>query len=564
MYSAGRNARLDKGESEIFDNLNLVGINGRFCGILTERQLTLQDFQGFGIRISLSNISTLRNINLSKLPVGFLTMGVIGIWAGIQIFVPPFGWGVMAASMASIGAYLKFKTPVLVIETNAGDKYLVTTSQSELMRLCMMIDRVMHGSSISDAKAGLKVLENENLKNLEKESRNLLMAPEESTNLVTEARSESIIRPQNTVVSSQVMDTENSNYPTGGLFASLEQYEPKTYESESMDKRSAYEGVWGREEPSWYQEKEIKVQEDRMDDAFSNAMESFNLFDEGGVLDSNTGPTNYTPNPTTPNYGYNEANNNLDMGIFDDPNELRSMPMINTDRTPSSSQMIRSAQQKFGTNPNSFNSEEKWKLPSPTENAVRGECKPGLVRTAKARQAYNEELSENNKLKSSINSEQFGDEFPAVTKMANSMGNGRIRNNQESRKRNWLESILTLRTDRGNNEQRSYISEYGDDDRISQNDGARLRSSQILRLRADQDHQADIVSRLNPTSQNSSAASSAKDALDNVVNRVIRENSTPSELKENGKIRSKEGLRFNQLRPTGRKDDTLPGIRQLK
>jgi len=564
MYSAGRNARLDKGESEIFDNLNLVGINGRFCGILTERQLTLQDFQGFGIRISLSNISTLRNINLSKLPVGFLTMGVIGIWAGIQIFVPPFGWGVMAASMASIGAYLKFKTPVLVIETNAGDKYLVTTSQSELMRLCMMIDRVMHGSSISDAKAGLKVLENENLKNLEKESRNLLMAPEESTNLVTEARSESIIRPQNTVVSSQVMDTENSNYPTGGLFASLEQYEPKTYESESMDKRSAYEGVWGREEPSWYQEKEIKVQENRMDDAFSNAMESFNLFDEGGVLDSNTGPTNYTPNPTTPNYGYNEANNNLDMGIFDDPNELRSMPMINTDRTPSSSQMIRSAQQKFGTNPNSFNSEEKWKLPSPTENAVRGECKPGLVRTAKARQAYNEELSENNKLKSSINSEQFGDEFPAVTKMANSMGNGRIRNNQESRKRNWLESILTLRTDRGNNEQRSYIREYGDDDRISQNDGARLRSSQILRLRADQDHQADIVSRLNPTSQNSSAASSAKDALDNVVNRVIRENSTPSELKENGKIRSKEGLRFNQLRPTGRKDDTLPGIRQLK
>ena len=564
MYSAGRNARLDKGESEIFDNLNLVGINGRFCGILTERQLTLQDFQGFGIRISLSNISTLRNINLSKLPVGFLTMGVIGIWAGIQIFVPPFGWGVMAASMASIGAYLKFKTPVLVIETNAGDKYLVTTSQSELMRLCMMIDRVMHGSSISDAKAGLKVLENENLKNLEKESRNLLMAPEESTNLVTEARSESIIRPQNTVVSSQVMDTENSNYPTGGLFASLEQYEPKTYESESMDKRSAYEGVWGREEPSWYQEKEIKVQENRMDDAFSNAMESFNLFDEGGVLDSNTGPTNYTPNPTTPNYGYNEANNNLDMGIFDDPNELRSMPMINTDRTPSSSQMIRSAQQKFGTNPNSFNSEEKWKLPSPTENAVRGECKPGLVRTAKARQAYNEELSENNKLKSSINSEQFGDEFPAVTKMANSMGNGRIRNNQESRKRNWLESILTLRTDRGNNEQKSYIREYGDDDRISQNDGARLRSSQILRLRADQDHQADIVSRLNPTSQNSSAASSAKDALDNVVNRVVKENSTSSEVKENGKIRSKEGLRFSQLRPTGQKDDTLPGIRQLK
>ncbi len=559
MYSAGRNARLDEGETEIFDNLNLVGINGRFCGILTERQLTFQDWQGFGIRISLSNISTLRNINLSKLPAGFLTMGFIGIWSGFQILLPPLGWGVIAASIASIGAYLKFKTPVLVIETNAGDKYLVTTSQSELMRLCMMIDRVMHGSTVSDAKAGLKMLENERLKNLEKDPIALLNAPEEIASLVPEPTISSNKEAQNVVINEPLINLEKSNYPTEGLFASLEQHEPSTYESESSEKPSAYEGVWGREEPSWYQEKEIKVQENRIEDAFSNAMESFNLFDEGGILDSES--YNYAPNPTTPSYGSNETSNSISTSVFEDPNNLQ--PVTNRDRIPSSSQMIKSAQQRFGISQQN-NSQERWGLPSPTENAVRDECKPGLVKTAKARQAYNAELIDNNKLKSSINSEQFGDDFPAVTKMANSMGNGRVRNNPGPRKRNWLESILKLGSNRDNSDGRSYVREYGDSDRVSENQTERLRSSQILRLRADQDHQADIVSRLNSRSQSRTNASSARDVLDDVVNRIVSENSISSEESENEKIRREGGLRFSQLRPTSRKDDALPGIRQLK
>ena len=89
MYSAGRNARLDEGESELFDNLDLVGISGRFCGILTERQLTFEDYSGYGIRINLSNISTLRNINLARLPNSFLTIGAVGAWVGATVMTPP-------------------------------------------------------------------------------------------------------------------------------------------------------------------------------------------------------------------------------------------------------------------------------------------------------------------------------------------------------------------------------------------------------------------------------------------------------------------------------------------
>ena len=161
MYSAGRNARLDEGDSELFDNLNLVGISGRFCGILTERQLTFEDYSGYGIRINLSNISTLRNINLAKLPNSFLTIGAVGVWVGATVITPPIGWAVATTGALSVFSYLRLKNPVLSIETNAGDKYLVSGTQSELLRLCMMVDRVMHGFTIEEAKAGLQELEEE-------------------------------------------------------------------------------------------------------------------------------------------------------------------------------------------------------------------------------------------------------------------------------------------------------------------------------------------------------------------------------------------------------------------
>ena len=120
MYSAGRNARLDEGESELFDNLNLVGISGRFCGILTERQLTFEDYSGYGIRINLSNISTLRNINIAKLPNSSVTIGAVES-GGCNNNHSSNWLGCCCNRCCSIFGYLKLKNPVLSIETNAGD-----------------------------------------------------------------------------------------------------------------------------------------------------------------------------------------------------------------------------------------------------------------------------------------------------------------------------------------------------------------------------------------------------------------------------------------------------------
>ncbi|MEL0268515.1 MAG: hypothetical protein VXA14_05335, partial [Euryarchaeota archaeon] len=405
MYSAGRNARLDEGESELFDNLNLVGISGRFCGILTERQLTFEDYSGYGIRINLSNISTLRNINIAKLPNSFLTIGAVGVWVGATIITPPIGWAVAATGAVSIFGYLKLKNPVLSIETNAGDKYLVTGTQSELLRLCMMVDRVMHGFTIEDAKAGLQELEQERERLLsQNQPKALLNAPEEIDNsspIIFQTEPAPMISHSQEITASipttPVSTQQSFSQPIsqeGGIFRSLDALEPTpapvtSYPETPTDSRSAYERAWDRDDsPEWYHEKDTSP-EDRLGEAFSDAMGS--MFGEGGLFGVDSPASNV--NPTN----YENSEPSMDFSLFDD-NPANSTPAstgVTTpasyspltatptpDRPVSSSQMIRSAQLRHGQS--ETNTSPTWSLPSPTQNAVREECKPGLVRTAKA------------------------------------------------------------------------------------------------------------------------------------------------------------------------------------
>ena len=622
MYSAGRKARLDEGESELFDDLSLVGVSGMFCGVLSERQLTFENWQGHGIRINLSNISTLRNINLATLPNGFFTMGVLGVWVGATIVTPPLGWVVAGAGALSAFGYLTLKTPVLAIETNAGDKHLVSGSQSELLRLCMMIDRVMHGSSIEEAKAGLKALEEERARQMAPEPKALLGAPDsistpsmglfeaEAVSPVSESGAGLSVSPAAAAIVTEAAAgsvsasmtsaaTAQSAFGEGGIFAALEAHEPPSYNippqvsapSEPVDNRSAYERAWGREEsPSWYQEKDgLASGESRMDEAASDALGSFDLFQDGGIFDA---PATSPATPSTPTYGgttsRSESEMMADFSLFDDdfgatdstpsysspsannaptsyspPSSYTprtSTPTVATPNRPaSSSQMIRAARSHHGSPPTAVNS--GWGLPSPTEAAVRDECKPGLVRTAKAQTAWQSEtqsraLQTRASEAAVADSERFGDEFPAVSRLATSMNSGRVRSAMgQPKKRNWLASLLRPTT---TERQQGYAEVYGDTDGSTHHGDASFRSSQLLRLRSDQDHQAEIVGRMRQENT-APAPSSARDALDNVVSRVSRgEERAPPAIAESNE------LRFSQLRPTTQKGDgRLPGIRQL-
>tara|TARA_A100001234_G_scaffold60021_1_gene51752 strand:+ start:4704 stop:6434 length:1731 start_codon:yes stop_codon:yes gene_type:complete len=576
MYSAGRNARLDEGESELFDNLNLVGISGRFCGILTERQLTFEDYSGYGIRINLSNISTLRNINIAKLPNSFLTIGAVGVWVGATIITPPIGWAVAATGAVSIFGYLKLKNPVLSIETNAGDKYLVTGTQSELLRLCMMVDRVMHGFTIEDAKAGLQELEQERERLLsQNQPKALLNAPEEIDNsspIIFQTEPAPMISHSQEITASiptTPVSTQHSfSQPIsqeGGIFGSLDALEPTpapvtSYPETPTDSRSAYERAWDRDDsPEWYHEKDNSP-EDRLGEAFSDAMGS--MFGEGGLFGVDSPASNV--NPTN----YENSEPSMDFSLFDDnpANPTPASTGVTTpasyspptatptpDRPVSSSQMIRSAQLRHGQS--ETNTSPTWSLPSPTQNAVREECKPGLVRTAKARSAWESESQIQSLPIPKQNTENFEEEFPAVSKLANSMTNGRVRSAiGRPRKQSWISSLLSP-----TQPSRQYADVYGDEDGRDHTGEKRFRSSQLLRLRSDQDHQADVASRARDTTS-TIAPSSARDALDNVVARVAF-----GEERETTSKSASQQLRFSQLRPTTQKGDRrLPGIRQLK
>jgi hypothetical protein len=82
-----------------------------------------------------------------------------------------------------------------------------------------------------------------------------------------------------------------------------------------------------------------------------------------------------------------------------------------------------------------------------------------------------------------------------------------------------------------------------------------------MRLRSDQEHQADVSSRLREMRKNNHA-STARDKLDSIVRSLSGEEEDTSRLLLD---ESNDSLRFNQLKPTSSREDPhpLPGLRRL-
>ena len=153
-------------------------------------------------------------------------------------------------------------------------------------------------------------------------------------------------------------------------------------------------------------------------------------------------------------------------------------------------------------------------------------------------------------------------EYPGLSRIANSYGDGKLTIKKQPIKRKRVGLIERLLVPRHRNYDRrelDYSSEYGDPDGVKVNEGARFQSKQHLRIRSDQEHQADMNNRIRRI--NSTEPSSAKDALDKVVNRVSRgEEHSPTDLSGEQTL-----LRFNQMRRTSNSNDKghLKGIKRL-
>jgi hypothetical protein len=580
MHGLGRNARPDEGMSELFGNLSLVGSSGRFVAVLTKRQLTLERYDGHGIRLDLGAISRLRNIQIPRLPSSIVPLGGVAAYLGAFVLVAPFGQILAATGVLSMAYFFTSKRSVLVIETSAGDRHIISGSEGILLRICMMVDKVRHGATIEEAKIGLEDIDREippypsftEAGGFLPQTKGLLSAPK-IENDVNEIGSFNLGHTPNEVeqrptpiysssppiahavqnhtpIIPDVTPSQTNNYSRPAWEESTN-LEDQTHEDQS----SAYEKTWGREQPDWYAEQEPS----RIDSALSEANDSMDLFGAGGIFDAEpvsypapspaSSPTNYstpsTPAPAAFNYNVSEPNNDNHQNI----NNEYSQPVA---RQPvSSSQMIRAAN-KFGAPNTPYIPQE---LPAPTEEAVRDECKPGLVKQARAQKA----LAVRENIRAALPEPTDMGDFPGITNLAGSWVNGRVqvRNKSSERRVSWFESLIRPKAKPIRVRSQTYAAEYGDSDGTISDESSRFQTNQHLRLRSDHTHQADTVSNVQEIV--SAQPSTARDALSAVVNRVSRgEEHSPRQIQNPSNT-----LRFNQLQRTTDEEEPVH-LRQIR
>lgn len=571
MYTFGRNARPEEGESAMFGNLSLVGVGGKFRVTITQRQLVLSNSLNKGIRLDLASISRTRSIDIPRIPSGAILWGGAACYLGATILIPPLGYAVSLLGAGTVISHFILKNPALVIETNIGDRHIIQSKlqdQMTLLKLQMIIQKVSNGQSVAEAKASLEK-EFRITIDPKVEPKGLLNAPNmEDINIDDTNQVRSIIHQLETIDVEPQYNIPHNKIQTPIMDTNLNLHENTNFQTpEISEQTSAYQQTWGRSEPDWYNEKKT---DNRIDSVLEDATETMDSdlfgFGAGGMFDTEPAassfnePVNYSPPPiqqppySPPEQYISQQDKQIEdeksiFGAYNTELETRRRPI-------SSAEMIKAANGlKRSPVNNYYNNLE---LPAPTDDAVRTECKPGLVKRAKAQQS----LQRRAEIIASLPAPTDLEEYPGLSKIQKSLGNGRlIPRNQPIRKRKlgFFEKLLVPRSRNFLRENPSYESEYGDPDGNNVEEGARFQSKQHLRLRSDQEHQANMN---NIRNMSNSTPSSAKDALNIVVDRVARgERRSPTLLVDGEPI-----LRFNQMRRTSSKENSghVKGIRRLE
>jgi hypothetical protein len=295
---------------------------------------------------------------------------------------------------------------------------------------------------------------------------------------------------------------------------------PVITESES----SAYERAWGRQEPNWYQEKNHQPNT-RIQSALSEAKHA------GDFLS-----TNMFDDPTSAQ----TTDTGIFGNMFDDP-----APISN--QTPTTTVMPEPAQFVEGQptwsgqairNVMPTSSALATTLPEPTLHALREECTPGVVAAARMREEELRSTQQQTSQQTTVHRQEIEElsGFPAISSIIRSSPPPRIQNVSVKKEGRFARlAKRSLQIFQGTNGQKSistaprpvriqsddYASTYGDQDGFD--DGVYrdvpLRSGQIIRLRADQDHQAEVADRLRNLSR-STGGEYAEDEANKLIGRL--------------------------------------------
>jgi len=539
MGLAGPNGPTEKRRAELIGGLYLVGARGKCCAVITERQLTIERIDGKGFRLDLAAIERMRHLKIPVLPSGTNLIGLVAIYLGFTTIVSPINWLAVALGASIIISNIVSRYAILAIETGSGDRHLVSGSEGDLLKLCLIVDRVRHGSNMDEAMLGLENLETEiptfpalrdvagvlgekPVASLPFSTRSEAFTPHQEDRLpimeIFEGDKVKLEPPETTSERADIVDRKN----TEAIY------------SPSFSKQNAYERAWGvQETPTWYKEKEAESKpSSRIDSVFSDAAEGLDMFSPGGLFDSGT-------------ISDSSNTNEVEMGLFDF--ELDSPKQDSGERSFSSSQMIKRAHEELGAPVEPFRGKL---LPPPTEEAVREECKAGVVRQARAMQELRTKSNDKFSYAQSANL----DDYPALKGLASTMSGNRtaVVKPKAGVSGGWLSRLL--RPSSSMNRHRR--SDAGTTDEI---ETERFQSTQHMRLRSDQDHQADVSARIR-SMRTVVHSSTAKDKLDSIVSGLSGKDDERLMLTDN-----RDSLKFGQLKPTSSTDDShpLPGLKRL-
>ena len=543
MGLAGPMGPTEKRRSELVGGLYLVGARGKFCALITERQLTIERFDGKGVRLDLSAIDRMRHLKIPMLPSGSILLGLIAIYLGITTIVAPISWLAVGTGASIILANVVSRYSILAIETGSGDRHLVSGSESNLLKLCLIVDRVRHGSPIEEALLGLENLESEvpvfpSIRDatgqLGQQSQVSLPEYFPPMDLAQERKED--LQTETGFGTDEKSDL--FGFPTVVDFSEPEEDREReireashAQQSSSSTKQNAYERAWGvTEAPNWYQEKEEpSISDNRIDTAFSDAAKGLDMFAPGGLFDSEA---------STESVGN-------DMGLFDFDRDVVAVQEV--DKLQSSAQMIKRAHEEFGAPSEPYSGAL---LPPPTDEAVRDECRAGVVRQARARQ----ELRSRRSSELGIQTTNLED-YPALNKLASTMtGTGATKSiRRRGSSGGWLSRLLSPSSSLDGRESGKRTS--------SEIETERFQTSQHMRLRSDQDHQAELTSRIRTMRNTNIGSSTAKDKLDSIVRSLSAERDEHAVTIDG----PNDSLKFSQLKPTSSRDDPnpLPGLRIL-
>ncbi len=543
----------------------MAGVEGQITAILTNENLLLERNDRKGMRIDLDTITRIRHHNVAFTPPLVTLFGVLAVLSSFRVWTGVVQYYAFILGVTALLAWLLGRRPALCIDTKQGDRHLLHGRDHLLHRLYTILDRMSDGYTLEDAVIGLEELQQPELaligdiEDIRNEAGSVAVAEAELDLVGVDESLEQALaklhrnKSPNSIPSGTVSRSSNSPQPTDS---------------------SAYEKVWGRGEPDWYSEKENESNKTSMMDRSTKALAEqreqrstqatsydtpFQLPDYSNQPSSSSVTTVPADDRQSPPLNRAHAaaleasEANFDSGglfdMFDDLDNAGESPTVSsptngisapTTNLPAVTQP--SWKRPTDSNVSSYTmlSEAAGpNLPEPTRIALRSDLptSPGLVASA-AVKTIQEQPPLPEQLQRSFNQHNKPhplESYPALNRMQKQYArDSRIRVSRSySRSRGALKAIgewvkpglKRIETSRKGITRKfigagdGYRDVYGDDDG-NQNDDfeeTQLNSTQILRLRADQDSQSDVQARLRLLTTNGGGA-----IADDLANRTLR------------------------------------------